>query len=60
MNALTRCLRAAREIGIAAVLVDAKHERTKGFYARYEYESLSGRPLTLWLPMASVRRSSGL
>jgi hypothetical protein len=46
-------------VGIVAVLVDAKHEQAKSFYAWYEYESLSGRPLTLWLPMASVRRLFG-
>jgi GNAT superfamily N-acetyltransferase len=59
MDALTRCLRAAREIGIAAVLLDAKHDRAKRFYARYEFESLPGHPLTLWLPMASIRRLFG-
>jgi hypothetical protein len=40
MGALYRCLRVAHEIGIVAVLVNAKHERAKGFYARYEFESL--------------------
>jgi GNAT superfamily N-acetyltransferase len=42
MDALTRCLRAAREIGIATVLIDTKHDRAKRFYARYEFESLPG------------------
>ena len=59
IDALHRCLRVAREVSIVAVLVDAKHEQAKGFYARYEFESLPGRPLTLWLPMASVRRLFG-
>ncbi len=56
MDALHRCLRVATEIGIAAVLVDAKHERAKRFYARYEFESLPDQPLTLWLPAAALRR----
>ena len=56
MDALRRSLRVASEVGIAAVLIDAKHERAKRFYARYEFEALPDQPLTLWLPMAAVRR----
>ena len=56
MDALRRSLRAAAEVGIVAVLVDAKHERARRFYARYEFESLPDQPLTLWLPMTAVRR----
>jgi hypothetical protein len=59
MDALYRCLRVAHEIGIVAVLVNAKHERAKGFYARYEFESLPDQPPTLWLPMQAVRRLFG-
>ena len=40
MDALYRCLRVAHEIGTVAVLVNTKYERAKGFYARYEFESL--------------------
>ena len=56
MDALRRTLRVAAEVGIVAVLIDAKHERAKRFYARYEFEALPDQPLTLWLPMAAVRR----
>lgn len=56
MDALRRSLRVAAEVGIVAVLIDAKHERAKRFYAHYEFEALPDQPLTLWLPMAAVRR----
>jgi GNAT superfamily N-acetyltransferase len=56
MDALHRCLQVSREIGVVAVLVDAKHEPARAFYARYEFESLPDQPLTLWLPIAAVSR----
>ena len=56
MDALQRTLRVAAEVGIVAVLIDAKHERAKRFYSRYEFEVLPDQPLTLWLPVAAVRR----
>jgi GNAT superfamily N-acetyltransferase len=59
MDALQRSLRIANEVGIVAVLIDAKHERAKRFYARYEFGALPDQPLVLWLPMATVRRLFG-
>lgn len=56
LDALSRCLRVAEDVGIAAVLIDAKHERAKAFYARYEFDALPDHPLTLWLPLSSVRK----
>jgi GNAT superfamily N-acetyltransferase len=56
IDALRRCCVASREVGIVAVMIDAKHERAKAFYARYEFESLPEQPLTLWLPMAILQR----
>lgn len=56
LDALSRALRASGNIGIVAVLLDAKHEKAKGFYARYEFESLPDQPLTLWLPMRSAAK----
>ena len=41
---------------IAAVLIDAKHERAKAFYARYEFDALPDQPLTLWLPIPALRK----
>lgn len=56
MDALSRVLRAARDIGIVAMLIDAKDEKAKRFYAHYEFESLPDQPLTLWLPMAAIAK----
>lgn len=56
LDALSRCLRVAEDVGIAAVLIDAKHEQAKAFYARYEFDALPDHPLTLWLPLSSVRK----
>ncbi len=56
MDALKRVLRASGDIGIVAVLIDAKDEEAKRFYARYEFESLPDQPLALWLPMTAVAR----
>jgi len=56
LDALSRCLRVADDIGIAAVLIDAKHERAKAFYARYEFNALPDHPLTLWMPLPALRR----
>lgn len=56
LDALSRCLRVAEEVGIVAVLIDAKHERAKAFYARYEFDALPDHPLTLWLPLPALRK----
>jgi GNAT superfamily N-acetyltransferase len=56
MDALHRCRQAARDVGIVAVVIDAKHERARAFYARYEFETLPDQPLTLWLPMTVLQR----
>ncbi|MBF6571161.1 MAG: GNAT family N-acetyltransferase [Candidatus Binataceae bacterium] len=54
LDVLSRVRRASGDIGIVAVLLDAKHDKAKRFYARYEFESLPDRPLTLWLPMTAI------
>lgn len=41
MDALHRCLRVAHEVGVVAVLVDAKDDQAKRFYARYEFEYIA-------------------
>jgi GNAT superfamily N-acetyltransferase len=59
LDALARCLRVAEDVGIAAVVIDAKHERAKAFYARYEFDTLPDHPLTLWLPLPALRKLFG-
>lgn len=55
-DALQRCLRLSAEIGMIGVIVDAKDERARGWYERYEFERLPDSPLTLWLPTAAIVR----
>ena len=55
-DALQRCLRLADEIGMIGVIVDAKDERARGWYERYEFERLPDSPLTLWLPTAAIEK----
>jgi GNAT superfamily N-acetyltransferase len=56
MDALHRFFRTGDSIGMVAVFVDAKDEQAKRFYQRYEFDSLPDHPLTLWLPMKSVKK----
>jgi GNAT superfamily N-acetyltransferase len=56
LDALARSLRVAEEVGIVAVVIDAKHERAKAFYARYEFDALPDHPLTLWLPLPALSK----
>jgi GNAT superfamily N-acetyltransferase len=59
MDALQRCARLAEEIGMVGVIVDAKHERARGWYERYEFERFPDAPLTLWLPTGVITRLCG-
>ena len=57
-DALARCSRVAEEVGIAALIVDAKHEAAKAFYLHlpYGFKALPDKPLTLWLLLPSIRK----
>ncbi|HSS77948.1 MAG TPA: GNAT family N-acetyltransferase [Thermoanaerobaculia bacterium] len=55
-DAMARCLHAADHVGIAAVIIDAKDEKAKAFYSRYEFNALPDQPLTLWLPLPALRK----
>lgn len=55
-DALRRCLRLSEEIGMIGVVVDAKDERARKWYQRYEFERLPDSPLTLWLPTVALAR----
>ena len=58
-DALYRCHRLAGEIGMVGVIVDAKHEKAKAYYQRFEFESLPDSPLTLWLPITAIAKLCG-
>ncbi len=53
-DALLRCLRA--EAACFVVLVEAKHERAAAFYRHHGFMDLPSRPLTLFLPLATVKK----
>ena len=55
-DALQRCLQISEAIGMLGVIVDAKDEKARGWYERYEFERLPDAPLTLWLPTAAIPR----
>jgi len=55
-DALHRCLLLSEQIGMIGVIVDAKHERARVWYERYEFERFPDSPLTLWLPIAAISR----
>jgi len=55
-DALHRCLRLSEEIGMIGVVVDAKDEKARGWYERYEFERFPDSPLTLWLPTAAIAK----
>lgn len=55
IDALSRVLAAAEDVGIVAVVAHAKHEKARRFYARYGFETLPDRRFALWLPMAAIR-----
>jgi GNAT superfamily N-acetyltransferase len=50
-----RCLRAAQEVGGVALLIDAKNEAVASWYASYGALQLLDTPLTLLLPLATIK-----
>lgn len=57
--ALQRCHQLAQEIGMVAVVVDAKHAKAAQFYRQYGFESLPDQPLLLWLNTKKLKQLFG-
>jgi GNAT superfamily N-acetyltransferase len=55
LSAGRRCLRASQEVGGVALLIDAKHEGVANWYASYGALPLLDAPLSLLLPMTTIR-----
>ena len=54
-HALNKCHLLSKEIGMVAVVIDAKDQQAKDFYLQFEFESLPEQDLTLWLPVGALR-----
>lgn len=57
--ALHLALEAAGRVGINAVVVDAKNAAARDFYARLGFVTFGDAPLSLFLPIATLRHASG-
>lgn len=56
VNALNRIVQISEEVGIYAVRVDAINERAKQFYLKYEFLPFEDLPLSLFLPLKTIRQ----
>ena len=56
VHALSRSLVQSAEIASMVVLVDAIDEEAAAFYRKYEFISFPNKPLSLYLPTASIVR----
>jgi GNAT superfamily N-acetyltransferase len=54
MDALYRSLNLSHEIASMAVVVDAKDEKARSFYERYDFIRFPNSPLRLFLPMKTI------
>lgn len=47
----------SKQVGVYAVVVDAKHERARDFYLRLGFIPCVDQPLCLYLPIATLRQA---
>ena len=55
--AVDRCLVVRAHVGAYALIVDAKNDGAKAFYAHYGFKALPGRQMMMYLPLAAIPRS---
>ena len=56
VDALLRTVKASSEIGIYAIRVDAIDDRAKEFYLKHEFIPFEDNPLSLFLPIKTVKQ----
>ena len=56
-NALLRCLNASSEVGVRAVIVDAKNDAARSFYEYYDFEVFPENSKRLYLLIKDLRKS---
>lgn len=54
VDALRRIVRVAAQVGIALILVDAKHEKAAAFYRHFGFQPLPDTPLRLAMSVATA------
>jgi len=54
-QALNKAVEVSSSVGLFAVLVDAIDEKAKSFYVKYGFIPFESRPLTLFLPLATIK-----
>lgn len=54
IDALHRIVRAAEEIAVKVIMVDAKDDEARSFYQHYGFIELPEQPLRLFLPIETV------
>ena len=59
IDALSRCLDLAEQLGVHAVEVDAIDDQSRSFYLKYGFVSLKDDPRHLFLPVATIREAIG-
>src|SRR5207244_67632 len=59
VDAFSRILHAATEIGCIGVIVDAKDDDAERFYAKYDFTALSSgpHPRRMYIPIATVQHA---
>lgn len=58
-HAMGLALNLSQQIGLFAVVVDAKHDAAAAFYARYGFACMEDRRLSLYLTTAVIRQALG-
>lgn len=56
MNALRRCYQISRQIGVLAVIVDAKDDAARAFYEAFEFRRFREEPHRLYISMREIAR----
>lgn len=57
MDAIKRCALVGQQSGVYALVVDAKDEDAKRFYERFGFVSITGNPMTLYLPLETALKA---
>ena len=54
VDAVQRCARVSQEVGVHAIIVDAKDDNAKAFYEHFGFTELPQHPMRLILPMGTA------